>query len=74
MARQYKDLIVDEADGKARYNFINENGTVALHDIKIELASNVIQKGDSFGALAANLLLRIDDEGIPYINIDGGTY
>lgn len=67
MARIYRDLLVDEDDGKIRVNLLNRDGTVALHDVSMELSSPVAQEGDSFGAAAANLLLRLDEDGAPEV-------
>ncbi|MEG1476463.1 MAG: hypothetical protein RSC38_01890 [Oscillospiraceae bacterium] len=73
MIREYKDLIVDEPDGKKRITLYNRDGTPALQDVSVAIASPVLQQGDAFGALEANLFLRFVD-GIPQIKIDGGTY
>ncbi|MEG1754351.1 MAG: hypothetical protein RR234_10610 [Christensenella sp.] len=73
MTREYKDLIVNEPDGKKRIRLVNRDGTTALNDISVEIASPISQNGDSFGALETNLLLQIAD-GIPQIKIDGGTF
>lgn len=67
MARTYRDLLVDEDDGKIRVNLLNRDGTVALHDVSMELSSPVAQEGDSFGAAAANLLLQLDEDGAPEV-------
>lgn len=44
MARIYRDLLVDEDDGKIRVNLLNRDGTVALHDVSMELSSPVAQE------------------------------
>lgn len=69
----YHDFIVDETDGAPRYTFRNRQGAVILEDVSAEIASRIVQKGDTFGALAANTLLTLED-GIPKLNLDGGTY
>ncbi|MEG2022278.1 MAG: hypothetical protein RR087_10940 [Oscillospiraceae bacterium] len=73
MTREFKDLIVNEQDGKKRIRLLNRDGTIALNDVYVEISSPISQNGDSFGALETNLLLEISD-GIPQIKIDGGTY
>lgn len=69
MARLFKDLLVDEQDGKIRVNLLNRDGTVALHDVSLEVSSPVVQQGDDFGAAAANKLLRLDDDDRPQLAI-----
>lgn len=71
LAAIYKDLIVEESDRKPRLNLINRDGTVALHEVSVELASQVVQQGDQWGAREANLLLRIGDDGVPVPQIEG---
>ena len=66
MARAFKDLIVQEADGKPRLTFRSRQGTAVLEDVAVEVSSTVQQAGDAWGALAANLLLELDDDGTPY--------
>lgn len=67
MPRLFKDMVVDEPDSVARVNLINRDGSVALHEVSVELASPVVQQGDSWGAKEANLLLQIDDDGVPVL-------
>lgn len=45
-----------------------------LEDVAVEVSSTVQQQGDAWGALAANLLLELDDDGVPILKLDGGTY
>lgn len=71
MPRLFKDVIVNEGDHKARVNLINRDGSVALHEVSVELASTVAQPGDSWGAKEANLLLKVGDNGVPYVDIEG---
>ena len=66
MPRAFKDLIVQEADGKPRLTFRSRQGTAVLEDVSVEVASTVLQAGDAWGALAANVLLELDDDGVPY--------
>ena len=63
MARTFKDMIVQEADGKPRLTFRNRQGAAVLEDVAVEVSSTVQQQGDAWGALAANLLLELDDDG-----------
>ena len=65
MAQQYQDMVVDEADGKARFNLVDRNGSTVAEDVALELASKVVRTGDDWGALEANLLLTKDDKGLP---------
>ena len=67
MARAFKDMIVQEADGKSCPFEGRQDGAV-------EVSSTVQQQGDAWGALAANLLLELDDDGVPILKLDGGTY
>lgn len=71
MPRLFKDLIVNEGDHKARVNLLNRDGSVALHEVAVELASTAAQRGDMWGAKEANLLLKIGDDGVPYADIEG---
>lgn len=73
MARVFKDLIVQEADGKPRLTFRARNGAAVLADVSVEVESTVLQQGDAWGALHANLLLALDGE-VPCLALDGGTY
>lgn len=66
MARTFKDMIVQEADGKPRLTFRNRQGAAVLEDVSVEVSSTVQQQGDAWGALAANLLLELDDDDVPY--------
>lgn len=74
MPRDFKDLIVNEADGKARYNLIDRQGVIVQKDVRLEVSSEVLQQGDIFGALAANRTLMLEEDGTPVLQIDGGTY
>lgn len=74
LARAFKDMIVQEADGKPRLTFRNRQGAAVLEDVAVEVSSTVQQQGDAWGALAANLLLELDDDGVPILKLDGGTY
>ena len=59
-------MIVQEADGKPRLTFRNRQGAAVLEDVAVEASSSVQQQGDAWGALAANLLLELDDDDVPY--------
>ena len=65
MARTFKDLKVDEQDGKVYVTLHNRDGSVALRDVAVEISSKIVQQGDAWNAAAANLLLRLDEEGKP---------
>lgn len=67
---EYKDLVVDEADGKARYNLVDRNGNIVASGVMLELASGVVQAGSDWGALEANLLLTKDANGVPSCRTD----
>ena len=66
MARAFKDMIVQEADGKPRLTFRNRQGAAVLEDVAVEVSSSVQQQGDAWGALAANLLLELDDDDVSH--------
>ena len=66
MARAFKDMIVQEADGKPRLTFRNRQGAAVLEDVSVEVSSTVQQQGDAWGALEANLLMELDDDDVPY--------
>lgn len=70
----YKNLVVDEADGVARYNLVDRTGTLAAADVMLVLSSTVLQAGDAWGAREANALLAKDENGVPVPALDGGTY
>ncbi len=55
-----------EPDGRVRLTFRNRQGSAVLQDVYAEVSSAVSQPGDRWGARAANELLRLSDEGIPY--------
>lgn len=74
MPRAYRDMIVDEADGRPRFSFRDRTGALVLAEVSAEVAGTVLQQGDAWGALAANLLLELDDDGAPRLKMDGGTY
>lgn len=59
-------MIVSEPDGRVRLTFRNRQGTAVLQDVCAEVSSAVSQHGDRWGALAANELLRLSDDGVPY--------
>ena len=65
MAQQYQDMVVDEADGKARFDLVDRSGNTVASGVTLELVSSVVRAGDDWGALEANLLLTKDDKGIP---------
>lgn len=73
MPRDWRDLTVDEADGLPRYNLIDGNGNVVASNVKVELASKVIQDGDRAGALAFNRVTELDDDGTPLLRVDAGV-
>jgi hypothetical protein len=63
MANPYKDMIVDEQDGKVRYNLIGRDGGVVQQDIALEVASVVLQEGDTYGAREMNTFITRSDDG-----------
>lgn len=65
MPRAFNDMIVQEADGKPRLTFRSRQGTAVLEDVSVEVSSTVLQAGDAWGALAANVLLELDDDDVP---------
>lgn len=66
MGRAFKDLIVRETDGRLRLTFRSRTGAAVLEDVSAEISSEVLQAGDRWGALAANELLELDDDGVPH--------
>lgn len=67
MARLFRDLKVNESDGKVRLNLYNRDGSVALRDVSAEISSEIVQLGDRWSAAAANRLLKIDENGQPQV-------
>ena len=63
-------MVVDEADGKARFNLVDRGGNAVAEDVALELASKVVRAGDDWGALEANLLLVKDGQGVPAARTD----
>ena len=67
MARSFRDLKVNESDGNIYLTLYNRDGSVALRDVSVKVSSEVVQPGDNWTAAAANLLLRLDEEGAPQL-------
>ena len=67
MARLFRDLKVNESDGNVYLTLYNRDGSVALRDVSVKVSSEVVQPGDNWTAAAANLLLRLDEEGAPQL-------
>lgn len=67
-------MLVEETDGQPRLTFRSRQGTAVLEDVSVEVSSAVLRAGDRWGALAANTLLALDGDGVPILNLDGGTY
>ena len=67
MARLFRDLKVNEPDGNIYLTLYNRDGSAALRDVSVKVSSEMVQPGDSWTAAAANLLLRLDDEGAPQL-------
>lgn len=67
MARLFRDLKVNEPDGKVYLTLFNRDGSAALRDVSVKVSSEVVQPGDNWTAAAANLLLRLDEEGAPQL-------
>lgn len=59
-------MLVEEADGKPRLTFRSRAGQAVLEDVSVEIASEVLQEGDRWGALAASELLELDDDDVPH--------
>jgi hypothetical protein len=57
-----KNLITDEPDGIARYNVINRDGTIAQHEVYLQIASLVMQNPTLFVASFLNALLDRDSD------------
>ncbi len=57
-----KDLITDEPDGIARYNIVTRDGTIAQHEVYLQLASLVMQNPTLFVASFLNTLLDRDSD------------
>lgn len=64
--RPYKDMIVNESDGKMRYNLIDRSGQTVATDVYLEQSSPITQQGDKVGAKEFNALLNRDDDGNVY--------
>ena len=67
MARLFKDLKVDEPDGKVYLTLYNRDGSAALRDVSVQVSSKIVQQGDNWTAAAANLLLEIGEDGHPQL-------
>lgn len=67
LARLFRDLKVNEQDGKVYLTLYNRDGSAALRDVSVGVSSEVVQPGDHWTAAAANLLLRLDEEGQPQL-------
>ena len=67
MARLFRDLKVNESDGNVYLTLYNRDGSAALRDVSVKVSSEVVQPGDNWTAAAANLLLRLDEEGAPQL-------
>lgn len=67
MARLFRDLKVNESDGNIYLTLYNRDGSAALRDVSVKVSSEVVQPGDNWTAAAANLLLRLDEEGAPQL-------
>ena len=67
MARLFRDLKVNESDGNVYLTLYNRDGSAALRDVSVKVSSEVVQPGDNWTASAANLLLRLDEEGAPQL-------
>ncbi|WP_140401740.1 hypothetical protein, partial [Gemmiger sp. An50] len=65
MARLFRDLKVNEQDGKVYLTLYNRDGSPALRDVSVGVSSEVTQQGDNWTAAAANLLLRLGEDGQP---------
>lgn len=57
-----KDLITDEPDGIARYNIVTRDGTIAQHEVYLQIASLVMQNPTLFVASFLNTLLDRDSD------------
>lgn len=67
MVRLFRDLKVNEQDGRVYLTLYNRDGSPALRDVSVGVSSEVTQPGDNWTAAAANLLLRLDEEGQPQL-------
>jgi len=67
LARLFRDLKVNESDGNVYLTLYNRDGSAALRDVSVKVSSEVVQPGDNWTAAAANLLLRLDEEGAPQL-------
>lgn len=73
MARLFRDLKVNEPDGKVYLTLYNRDGSPALRDVSVGVSSEVVQQGDNWTAAAANLLLRLDEDGQPQLALTPQT-
>lgn len=72
--QNYKNLVVNEADGYARYDLLDRTGDLIAMDVMMVVSSPILQQGTPWGAREANTLLALDDGGQPVLALDGGTY
>lgn len=70
MAREYKNRIPLESDGNLRYTLRDRGGKALLSDVTLDVTSKLQQQGDPWGALEANLLMQIGDDGVPVTRRD----
>jgi len=63
MAKPYKDMIVNEEDGKIRYNLVDRGGNIVQAEVKLEVASPIAQEGDAYGAREMNTFITRSDDG-----------
>lgn len=63
----YLDRILG-GDGIPRYNIVRENGTIVETNVRLVQVNEVLQEGNSFGAIDVNKLLTIQN-GVPTVNL-----
>ncbi len=69
MNREFRDLSVNEPDGRLYYDLVDRAGKTLVSGVSPRLQSPVLRKGDRWGAAAANKLLRLDEKGVPVLAI-----
>lgn len=69
MNREFQDLVPGEADGTLRFDLVDRQGATALAGVTARLSTPARRTGDRWTAAAANLLLRLDENGSPVIAI-----
>lgn len=71
--KQFTNAVSAAADGAVHYT-IMQNGAVLYDDVTLTQCNEWLSAGTPWTAACANALLALDDEGAPYLHLDGGDY